>query len=182
LMDYVKGRDRKDRIFIVHRLDKDTSGVMIFAKNEEVKKQLQENWNELVLEREYAVIVEGAVKEKEGQIKSYLKENINFMTYSVKDDSTGGKLAITNYRVEKVKGKFTYLKASLETGRKNQIRVHMNDIGHPVTGDKKYGAKLDPIKRLGLHAETLTITHPVSNKKISFVSPIPSEFKKIIGE
>ncbi|MGL5089198.1 MAG: RluA family pseudouridine synthase [Cetobacterium sp.] len=182
LMDYIKGRDRKDRIFIVHRLDKDTSGVMIFAKTEEVKKQLQENWNELVLEREYAVIVEGAVKEKEGQIKSYLKENLNFMTYSVKDGNTGGKLAITNYKVEKVKGKFTYLKASLETGRKNQIRVHMNDIGHPVVGDKKYGAKTDPLKRLGLHAETLTITHPTTNKKISFVSPIPSEFKKIIGE
>ncbi|MGL5797223.1 MAG: RluA family pseudouridine synthase [Cetobacterium sp.] len=182
LMDYIKGKNRKERIFIVHRLDKDTSGVMIFAKTEDVKNKLQENWNELVLERDYAVIVEGVVKEKQGQIKSYLKENSAFTTYSVKDDKTGGKLAITNYKVEKVKGRFTYLTASLETGRKNQIRVHMSDIGHPVVGDKKYGATTNILKRLGLHAHTLTINHPVTNKKMSFVSPTPKEFIKIIGE
>ncbi|WP_432205435.1 RluA family pseudouridine synthase (plasmid) [Cetobacterium somerae] len=182
LMDYMKSKDKKERIFIVHRLDKDTSGVMIFAKSEKVKEQLQENWNDLVLEREYSVIVEGIVKEKVGQIKSYLKENKVFTTYSVKDDKNGGKLAITNYKVVKTKGKFTYLKAALETGRKNQIRVHMSDIGHPVVGDKKYGAQTNILKRLGLHAHTLKIKHPVTNEVMSFVSPTPKEFTRIIGE
>lgn len=182
LMDYMKSKDKKERIFIVHRLDKDTSGVMIFAKSEKIKTELQDNWDTLVLEREYAVIVEGVVKEKKGQIKSYLKDNKAFVTYSVKDDKTGGKLAITNYKVEKVKGKYTYLKASLETGRKNQIRVHMSDIGHPVVGDKKYGAQTNILKRLGLHAYTLKIKHPVTNKEMSFVSPTPKEFARIIGE
>ncbi|MGL5175452.1 MAG: RluA family pseudouridine synthase [Cetobacterium sp.] len=182
LMDYIKSKNKRERIFIVHRLDKDTSGVMIFAKSEDVKNKLQENWNDLVLEREYAVIVEGVVKEKKGQIKSYLKENKAFTTYSVKDDKTGGKLAITNYKVEKTKGKYTYLKAALETGRKNQIRVHMSDIGHPVVGDKKYGAQTNILKRLGLHAHTLRIQHPVTNKTMSFVSPTPKEFIRIIGE
>ena len=182
LMDYMKSKDKKERIFIVHRLDKDTSGVMIFAKSEKIKTELQENWDTLVLEREYAVIVEGVVKEKKGQIKSYLKDNKAFVTYSVKDDKNGGKLAITNYKVEKVKGKYTYLKASLETGRKNQIRVHMSDMGHPVVGDKKYGAQTNILKRLGLHAHTLKIKHPVTNKEMSFVSPTPKEFARIIGE
>ena len=182
LMDYMKSKDKKERIFIVHRLDKDTSGVMIFAKSEKVKNELQDNWDALVLEREYAVIVEGIVKEKSGQIKSYLKDNKAYVTYSVKDDKTGGKLAITNYKVEKTKGKYTYLKASLETGRKNQIRVHMSDIGHPVVGDKKYGAQTNILKRLGLHADTLKIKHPVSGKIMSFNAPTPKEFLRITGE
>lgn len=182
LTDYIKSKDRKNRIFIVHRLDKDTSGVMIFAKNEEIKNKLQDNWSEMVIEREYAVIVEGIVKAKSGQIKSYLKENKAFTTYSVRSEKEGGKLAITNYKVEKTKGKYTYLKANLETGRKNQIRVHMSDLGHPVIGDKKYGAGTNPIKRLGLHAHTLKINHPVTNKIMTFTSNLPDEFKRIIGE
>ncbi|WP_297598391.1 RluA family pseudouridine synthase [uncultured Cetobacterium sp.] len=182
LMDYVKGRNERDRVFIVHRLDKDTSGVMLFAKTEEIKTELQENWKDIVKEREYAVIVEGILKSKTGQVKSYLKDNKAFVTYSVKDDKTGGKLAVTNYRVEKTKGKFTYLKALLETGRKNQIRVHMSDIGHPVIGDKKYGAQTNPIKRLGLHAHTLKFIHPVTKQEMCFTSDIPQEFKRIIGE
>lgn len=182
LMDYIKMRNKKDRVFIVHRLDRDTSGIMIFAKNEKSKEELQNNWKELVEEREYAVIVEGKLKETKGQIKSFLKENKAFVTYSVKDDRDGGKLAITNYKVEKSKGKFTYLKASLETGRKNQIRVHMSDIGHPVIGDKKYGSQSNPIKRLGLHAHTLKLKHPTTGDKLTFVSNLPAEFKRIIGE
>lgn len=182
LMDYVKGRNQKDRVFIVHRLDKDTSGIMIFAKNEKIKEELQTNWKNLVEEREYAVIVEGKIKEKSGQVKSFLKENKAFVTYSVKDDKTGGKLAITNFKVEKIKGKYTYLKASLETGRKNQIRVHMSDLGHPVIGDKKYGSQSNPLKRLGLHAHTLKLVHPVTNEKLTFISELPVEFKRIIGE
>ncbi|MEG0136044.1 RluA family pseudouridine synthase [Cetobacterium sp.] len=182
LMDYVKGRNERDRVFIVHRLDKDTSGVMLFAKTEEIKTELQENWKDIVKEREYAVIVEGILQNKVGQVKSYLKDNKAFVTYSVRDDKTGGKLAVTNYKVEKTKGKYTYLKALLETGRKNQIRVHMSDIGHPVVGDKKYGAQTNPIKRLGLHAHTLKFIHPITKKEMCFTSNIPQEFKRIIGE
>lgn len=182
LMDYIKTKDKKERIFIVHRLDKDTSGVMIFAKSEKIKTELQDNWGTLILEREYAVIVEGVVKNREGQIKSYLKDNKVFVTYSVKDDKDGGKLAITNYKVEKIKGKYTYLKVSLETGRKNQIRVHMSDMGHPVVGDKKYGAKSNILKRLGLHAHTLKIKHPVTSKEMIFISPLPKDFSRITGE
>ena len=182
LMDYIKTKDKKERIFIVHRLDKDTSGVMIFAKSEKIKTELQDNWGTLILEREYAVIVEGVVKNREGQIKSYLKDNKVFVTYSVKDDKDGGKLAITNYKVEKIKGRYTYLKVSLETGRKNQIRVHMSDMGHPVVGDKKYGAKSNILKRLGLHAHTLKIKHPVTSKEMIFISPLPKDFSRITGE
>ncbi|WP_448821918.1 pseudouridine synthase, partial [Cetobacterium sp.] len=105
-----------------------------------------------------------------------------FVTYSVKDDKDGGKLAITNYKVEKIKGKYTYLKVSLETGRKNQIRVHMSDMGHPVVGDKKYGAKSNILKRLGLHAHTLKIKHPVTSKEMIFISPLPKDFSRITGE
>ena len=182
LMDYIKTKDKKERIFIVHRLDKETSGVMIFAKSEKIKTELQDNWGTLILEREYAVIVEGVVKNREGQIKSYLKDNKVFVTYSVKDDKDGGKLAITNYKVEKIKGRYTYLKVSLETGRKNQIRVHMSDMGHPVVGDKKYGAKSNILKRLGLHAHTLKIKHPVTSKEMIFISSLPKDFSRITGE
>ena len=182
VMDYVKGKNPNDRVFIVHRLDKDTSGIMLFAKTEEIKMKFQENWKTMVKEREYAVIVEGVVKEKAGEIKSYLKDNKAFVTYSLKDDKSGAKLAITNYRVVKSKGKYTYLKAWLETGRKNQIRVHMSDIGHPVIGDKKYGAHTNPINRLGLHAHTLKFIHPVTEKEMFFTSPLPIEFKRVIGE
>lgn len=181
LMDYVKSKNPNERVYIVHRLDKDTSGVMLFAKNEKIKNMLQENWNEIVRKREYAVLVEGVLKEKQGTIKSYLKENRAFVTYST-DDEKNGKLAITNYKVVKEKRGYTYLLASLETGRKNQIRVHMSDIGHPVVGDKKYGSKSNNLKRLGLHALNLKFVHPVTKKVVSFESSLPEEFKRIIGE
>lgn len=181
LMDYVKSKNPNERVYIVHRLDKDTSGVMLFAKNEKIKNILQENWNEIVRKREYAVLVEGVLKEKQGTIKSYLKENRAFVTYST-DDEKNGKLAITNYKVVKEKRGYTYLLASLETGRKNQIRVHMSDIGHPVVGDKKYGSKSNNLKRLGLHALNLKFVHPVTKKVVSFESSLPEEFKRIIGE
>lgn len=181
LMDYVKSKNPNERVYIVHRLDKDTSGIMLFAKNEKIKNMLQENWNEIVRKREYAVLVEGVLKEKQGTIKSYLKENRAFVTYST-DDEKNGKLAITNYKVVKEKRGYTYLLASLETGRKNQIRVHMSDIGHPVVGDKKYGSKSNNLKRLGLHALNLKFVHPVTKKVVSFESSLPEEFKRIIGE
>lgn len=179
LNDYLK--EKKERAFIVHRLDKETSGVMLFAKNEEIKRKFQDNWNFLIKKRDYAVIVEGKFKEKIGEIKSYLKENKAFVTYST-NDSKNGKLAITKYKVIKEKGDYTYLIASLETGRKNQIRVHMSDIGHPVVGDKKYGSATNILKRLGLHALNLKFVHPDTKKTFSFESPLPEIFKKIVGD
>lgn len=180
LMDYVKNKNYNERIYIVHRLDRETSGVMLFAKNEKVKQILQENWKDLVKKREYAVLVEGILKEKQGTIKSYLKENKSYITYSTVDKN--GKLAITNYKVIKEKKECSFLLVSLETGRKNQIRVHMSDIGHPVLGDKKYGSKNNGLKRLGLHALNLKFIHPITKRIISFESNLPQEFKKIIEE
>lgn len=177
LSEYVKSQDEDNKIFVIHRLDKETSGVMIFAKNEEVKSWFQENWHEIVLQRNYLAFVEGEVENEEGEIKSYLKENKQFVVYSSKKDN-GGQLAVSNYRVLKRHNGFSLLELAIETGRKNQIRVHMQEIGHPVVGDKKYGATEDPIGRLGLHAWILCFIHPVSEKEMYFETSMPSGFKR----
>ncbi|MGX6592162.1 RluA family pseudouridine synthase [Cetobacterium ceti] len=182
LTDYVKGKNSRNRIFIVHRLDRDTSGVMVFAKNENSKKNLQDNWNEKVKERIYIALVEGKVNNEKGTIKSWLKENKAFVTYSTYSEKDGGKLAITNYKTLKKSNLGSLLEVELETGRKNQIRVHMSDLGHPVSGDKKYGARGNFIKRLGLHAKTIKFTHPTTNKEVSFESQIPNVFFKIFDK
>ncbi|MGL4980633.1 MAG: RluA family pseudouridine synthase, partial [Fusobacteriaceae bacterium] len=140
LKDYLKNKNPLSKVFIVHRLDRETSGVMIFAKSEEIQQKLQANWNEYVVERKYVALVEGTVKNDEGVVKSYLKENSAFVTYSCDTDKDGGKLAITNYKVLKRAKGMSMLEFDIETGRKNQIRVHMKDIGHSIVGDKKYGA------------------------------------------
>ncbi len=178
LFEYVKRQNPNGRIYIVHRLDKDTSGILMVSKDEELKKQLQDNWNELVIKRGYTAVVEGKLKEKQGRLESYLRETKTHIVYSAKDGKDGLK-AITNYSVIKEKGAFSLLDISLETGRKNQIRVQMNDIGHPVVGDKKYGSTKDPIKRLGLHAGVLEFVHPVTGKKLSFTAKLPSSFKAL---
>lgn len=172
---YVKRQDPQQRVFIVHRLDRDTSGVLLFAKSEQVKMALQDNWDEMVKERIYTALVEGNVRKESGTIKSWLKETRTFKVYSNPTDN-GGQLAITHYRKIKSNRQYTLLEVMLETGRKNQIRVHMEEIGHPVVGDKKYGSTINPIKRLGLHATALTIIHPVTNEVMKFESQIPSSF------
>ncbi len=175
LMGYVKKDHPKNRIFVVHRLDKDTSGIMLFAKNEPTKKVLQDKWKELVTERIYTALVEGDVKRKSGTIESWLTENKNFKMFSCPFDN-GGKQAITHYKKIRGNRNYSLLEVSLETGRKNQIRVHMEEIGHPIVGDKKYGAHGNPLKRLGLHATTLVFTHPISGKKMKFHSKVPKKF------
>ncbi len=177
LSEYVKAQDEENKIFVIHRLDKETSGVMVFAKDEQTKAWFQENWHEIVLQRNYLAFVEGEVKQQEGEIKSYLKENKQFVVYSSQKNN-GGQLAISNYRVKKIHNGFSLLELAIETGRKNQIRVHMQDIGHPVVGDKKYGATQDPIGRLGLHAWILCFIHPVSEKEMYFETEIPSGFRR----
>lgn len=180
LSEYVKRKNIHSRIFIVHRLDKQTSGVMIFAKNQDVKIKLQHNWSEMIIERTYSVLVEGVVTPKEGTITSYLKENKMYKMYSVKTPDSDSKKTITHYKVEKQNSNYSLLTARLETGRKNQIRVHFFDLGFPVVGDIKYGATHNPIKRLGLHAKLIKFIHPVTNKILRFESPVPSEFLRLI--
>ncbi|MDX8431693.1 MAG: RluA family pseudouridine synthase [Candidatus Algichlamydia australiensis] len=157
------------RIFPVHRLDRDTSGILVFACNEKTKEELKEQFAAHAPERIYYAVVEGHLKEKKGKIKSYLSEDTNFFVRSGKN----GKLAITHYEVLKESKNLSYLRVKLETGRKNQIRVHLSEKGHPIVGDRKYGSICNPLKRLALHAERLRFFHPRKGKEIFFTSPIP---------
>ena len=176
--EYVKQTGPNNRIFIVHRLDRDTSGVLMFAKNEKIKRALQDNWANLVSERCYAAIVEGTLKEKSGRIQSWLKETKTLMMYSSGRVGDGLE-SITNYQVMGETAEYSLLDIHLETGRKNQIRVHMKDIGHPVIGDKKYGAKANPLKRLGLHAYRLKLKHPFSGQVLCFETQLPGSFTSL---
>lgn len=175
--DYVVSKNPYGRIFIVHRLDRDTSGIVLFAKDEKTKNQLQENWNEYVSLREYTAIVCGHPKEEAGQIVQYLKETKTNLVYvSPRED---GKKAITNYSVLKSNDKYSMLKVTIETGRKNQIRVAFASKKMPILGDKKYGEK-SKVNRLYLHANRLKIYYPVIKKDILFETSVPTEFKKMI--
>ena len=176
--NYIKNRDKSGRIFIVHRLDRDTSGVLLLAKNERIKHTLQENWNDIVIKRGYVAVVEGKVQTPQKQIVSWLKQTKTLLMYS-SDKENDGKMAITNYQVLQTSEKYSLLDISLDTGRKNQIRIHMKDIGHSVVGDKKYGALTDPLGRLGLHASELIIKHPLSKEQIRFESPVPKAFMEV---
>ncbi|MEI8114078.1 MAG: RluA family pseudouridine synthase [Bacteroidia bacterium] len=178
LSEYVKKFDPKNLIFIVHRLDRDTSGLMLFAKSKKVQEILQKDWNESIIERSYLAVVEGTVEKAEGTIISWLKENKAMVMYSSKTPEDGQK-AITHYKVLKTGKQFSLLEVKLETGRKNQIRVHMKDLGYPVTGDKKYGSKLNPIGQMGLHARVLAFKHPGTGKILRFDTPIPLKFQKL---
>lgn len=169
---YVKKKNKKNKIFIVHRLDKDTSGIVVFAKNENIKRLLQDNWNDIVLTRKYMAIVEGNINDY-GKIETYLEENKNHYVYV----SNKGKLAITEYKKIKSNKKYSWVDINLKTGRKNQIRVHFSHIGYPIVGDKKYGNKNEDFNRLCLHAYELSFINPINNKKMVFTSPLPKEFK-----
>ena len=162
---------REGQLFVVHRLDKDTSGVLLFAKTAEMRDKLQENWGDTRL-REYRAVCEGVFKEKTGQLVSFLQESITHQMYS----ANSGKRAVTNYEVLKENKKYSFLRVSIETGRKNQIRAQLSEAGHPVVGDKKYGAASNPLGRLGLHASRLEIIHPISGKKITISAKIGRRF------
>ena len=177
LTSYVREKHSNNRIFIVHRLDKDTSGVMMFAKNEAAKKKLQNSWKNMVKERSYIALVEGRVTKKQDTIVSWLKETKTHRMYSSKKANEGLK-AVTHYKVLQSNNQYSLLEVRLDTGRKNQIRVHMHDIGHPIVGDKVYGAKTNPIGRLGLHAALLAFRHPTTNKIKSFQTKLPDSFLK----
>ncbi len=177
--DYVRRDNPKNRIFIIHRLDRDTSGVVLFAKNEELKYALQDSWNELVKTRGYTAVVEGTPRESEGTIHSWLKETKTHLMYSSHIPGDGQE-AVTVYRVKQESKAYSLLQISLETGRKNQIRVHLKELGHPVAGDKKYGAATNPLGRLALHADTLELSHPISGNTMRFHCDAPSTFLSLL--
>ncbi|MFW6310275.1 MAG: RluA family pseudouridine synthase [Prolixibacteraceae bacterium] len=178
LSKHVKKQERGNKIFIVHRLDRETSGLMLFAKSEPVKIKLQEFWNETVLERTYIAVVEGMVEKQEGTISSYLSEDKVFKMHSSQTPKDGKK-AVTHFSVLKKNKGYSLLKVNLETGRKNQIRIHMKEMGHPIAGDKKYGATTNPMKRLGLHAMKIAFIHPVNGEKMNFETKIPRAFRRL---
>jgi 23S rRNA pseudouridine1911/1915/1917 synthase len=179
LNDYVQADNPKNHIYIVHRLDRDTSGVMVFAKNFETQQKLQDNWHDVVKERTYTALVEGVIKKDEDTISSWLTENDAMRVYSSPYDN-GGKYAVTHYKKIGGNDQYSLLEVELETGRKNQIRVHLQDIGHPIVRDKKYGARSNPIKRLGLHATTLAFIHPTTNELVHYTVKPPKSFQKLV--
>lgn len=175
--DYIKTKHKKAKVFIINRLDRDTSGIVLFAKNQNLKKLFQDNWNELAKTRNYVAVVEGKT-DTEGTIKSWLKETKTYLTYSSNKENDG-KLAITTYKKIKSNNKYSLVNIQIFTGRKNQIRVHFKDIKHPIVGDKKYGSKIKSSRML-LHANKLEVFHPINKKLYIFESPIPNEFSKYI--
>lgn len=178
LTDYVQQKDKHNRIYVVHRLDEDTSGVLMVAKNEKLRDALQDKWNDLVSSRGYYAIVDGKLDKKSGTLTSYLKKNAQNMMYSSKK-AGDGQYAVTHYKVIAESDAYSFLDVHIDSGRKNQIRVHLGDIGHNVIGDDKYGNPTNPIKRLGLHAYELVLTHPFTNKVMKFKAPIPKEFETL---
>ena len=179
LSDYVRQENRDARIFILHRLDRDTSGLMMFAKSQQIQEVMQRSWNEMVLDRRYVAVVEGELPDEKGEVKSYLKENSVFRVYST-DDKERGQYAVTRYEMLESNGRYSLVELQLLTGRKNQIRVHMQDLGHPIAGDRKYGASGNPLGRLALHAALLRFVHPVTRRDMLFESPLPPGFRQIV--
>ena len=178
VMMYEKKKNKNNKVFIVHRLDKDTSGLVLFAKEEKFKYKLQNNWDKDT-KRGYVAVVHGKTENKK-VLKSYLTETKTLLVHSTQDKKLG-KLAITEYEKISENKKLTLLKINIKTGRKNQIRVQLNDEGNQIVGDKKYGeSKFDPLRRLCLHANYLSIIHPVTNKKMVFETMIPKEFVSLV--
>ena len=179
LTDYVRKGNQKsnNRVFIVHRLDRDTSGVIVFAKNEHAKRYLQGEWQGF--QKKYCALVHGTLPEKEGVITSYLTENRAHKMYSVADPQKG-KIARTGYKVLRESAEYSLLEIDLLTGRKNQIRVHLSDRGCPVVGDNKYGTKKRGIKRLTLHAAAITLVHPHSKEQMTFTAKVPACFEALM--
>jgi len=163
----------------VHRLDREASGVMLFAKTKQAQTAMQRHWDTAVRERRYAVVVEGTVAGHGDTVTSWLKENKIRKMYSSRIPGDGQR-AVTHYQVLRTNARYSFLEVRLETGRKNQIRVHMQDIGHPVTGDAKYGAAHNPIGRLCLHAQVLSFSHPMTGEELRFESPVPKRFLQLV--
>ena len=179
LSNYVKLQKPSNKIFIVHRLDRDTSGLMMFARSEKVQSRLQKDWQNMVTARTYTALVEGEVTEPEGTIKSFIFESKALVMHSSQNPAKGD-LAITLFKTLKTNKDYSLLSVTLKTGKKNQIRLHMQEMGHSIAGDKKYGATGNPIGRLGLHASVLAFIHPVTGKELRFESKVPAKFRRLV--
>lgn len=176
LDDYFHRTHQKCTAHVVHRLDRDTSGLLVYAKTLEAEQILEHNWRDIVTDRRYLALVSGVLDEPQGSVESWLKDNKAYFTYSSPVDN-GGKYALTHYKVLKTDGRHSLVELKLETGRKNQIRVHMQDLGHPVCGDIKYGNGDDPIGRLALHAYRLNFYHPITGEPLRFETNVPRGFR-----
>ena len=176
---YLEKGGGRNTSHLVHRLDRDTSGLMVYAKDVQTQQSLINSWQQLVSDRRYLALVEGEFEQIRGRIQSWLTEDKKFVTHSSPVDN-GGKYAVTHYNVLASSNGYSLVECELETGRKNQIRVHMADLGHPVVGDRKYGGAEDPMRRLGLHAYMLCFTHPVTGKHMRFETPVPFCFEKLL--
>jgi 23S rRNA pseudouridine1911/1915/1917 synthase len=179
LKNYVQKGDKRNRIYVVHRLDRETSGILMFAKSRDIQLLLQKNWHTAVTARAYVAIVDGVVEKEQDTIISWLTENEKSLKIHSSSSDDGGQQAITHYKRIKANEHFSLLELNLETGRKNQIRVHMQTIGHPVSGDKKYGSATDLLGRVALHARILELYHPVTEKIVRFETPVPRSFLAI---
>lgn len=179
LTEYVRHDNAKARIHIVHRLDRDTSGVMMFAKTEEVQQALQNNWKDAVSERSYIALVEGIVTPEKQKLESWLQETKTKTMYVGKPGE--GFKAVLHYKVLETAHDYSLLEVRLETGKKNQIRVQLQSIGHSIVGDKRYGSKRNPLGRLGLHARVLGFIHPVTGEQLRFETPIPAGFRRVMA-
>lgn len=178
LDDYFLKSRQKCRAHVVHRLDRDTSGLMVYAKDIETEQILEHNWHQIVYDRRYVAVVSGEIEQDNGTIANWLKDNKAYITYSSPTDN-GGKYAVTHFQVLNRTTEHSLVEYKLETGRKNQIRVHSADMGHPVCGDVKYGNGDDPLHRLCLHAYMLCFTHPVTGEPMEFSTPIPTAFRSL---
>lgn len=178
LDDYFQKSRQKCRAHVVHRLDRDTSGLMVYAKDIETEQILEHNWHQIVYDRRYVAVVSGEMEQDNGTIANWLKDNKAYITYSSPTDN-GGKYAVTHFQVLNRTTEHSLVEYKLETGRKNQIRVHSADMGHPVCGDVKYGNGDDPLHRLCLHAYMLCFTHPVTGEPMEFSTPIPTAFRSM---
>lgn len=177
---YLEKGGGRNTSHLVHRLDRDTSGLMVYAKDVQTQQSFINGWQQLVTDRRYLALVKGEFEQARGRIQSWLTEDKKFVTHSSPVDN-GGKYAVTHYNVLASSNGYSLVECELETGRKNQIRVHMADLGHPVVGDRKYGSDEDPMRRLGLHAYMLCFTHPVTGKHLRFETPVPFCFEKLLG-
>lgn len=178
LDDYFCKSRQKCRAHVVHRLDRDTSGLMVYAKDIDTEQVFEHNWHDIVYDRRYVAVVSGEIVEEGGTVSSWLKDNKAYVTYSSPVDN-GGKFAVTHFHVLARTTEHSLVEFKLETGRKNQIRVHSADIGHPVCGDAKYGNGDDPIRRLCLHAYMLCFFHPVTRERMEFETPVPAAFRRL---
>jgi len=182
LKAYERRKNPRNGVYVVHRLDRETSGVLVWAKSQKMQQYMRTYWREIVTKRTYVAVCEGTYADKQGQIRTWFTEDKkNCITYSSPYDD-GGDLAITNYKVLKENSHYTLLSLHLETGRTNQIRVHMASLGHPIVGDRKYGHgnENSPIDRLCLHAQTLEFIHPATEQVMQFSSPLPKSFRQLV--